>query len=274
MGSGATTACSSSGSIATRTARLKALLRAAGAPRLDPARVEAAFVHESAAREAKQGAGPPIRSNERLEFVGDAVLGFIVARMLYDKYPDAPEGELALRKSALVSDAVLAVTAERLGFGPLLKLGGGYAGGRSAPARSMLAGAFEAFVAALAHAAGLETAAAFVERQHVATVDEGALPAADPKTVLQEWTQAHRGSAPRYADRAEGPPHERVFTATVFVDGAPAGEGAGPSKKEAQRAAAARALEHLVAREEDVVPQKTAARLKSSATPPSKQHRP
>jgi len=243
-------------------------------PRLDPVRIEGAFVHESAAREAKAGAVRPLVSNERLEFLGDAVLGFIVARLLYEKYPDAPEGELALRKSALVSDAVLGVTAERLGFAPLLVLGGGYAGGRAAPTRSMLAGAFEAFVAALARSAGLEAATAFVQRQHVATIGETAAPAADPKTVLQEWTQAHHGSAPRYADSAEGPPHERIFTATVFVADAPVAEGSGPSKKEAQRAAAARALELIAARGEDAAPQKPAARLKSSANPPSKQHSP
>ncbi len=246
----------------------------AGVPRLAPVRVEPAFVHESAAKEAKAGAGRPLVSNERLEFLGDAVLGFIVARLLYETYPDAPEGELALRKSALVSDAVLAVTADRLGFAPLLVLGGGYAGGRAAPTRSMLAGAFEAFVAALALGAGLEAATAFVTRQHVATMSESALPAADPKTALQEWTQAKHGFAPRYADRAAGPPHERVFTATVFVGDAAVGEGTGPSKKEAQRAAAARALDVLAARREDDVLRKPAAPLKSSATSPSKQRSP
>jgi len=103
---------------------------------------------------------------------------------------------------------------------------------------------------------------------------KSALPAADPKTALQEWTQANHGFAPRYADRAEGAPHERVFTATVFVGDAPVGEGTGPSKKEAQRAAAARALDVLAVRREDAVLRKPAAPLKSSASSPSKKRSP
>ncbi len=230
-------------------------------------------MHESAAKEGTAG-GRPLVSNERLEFLGDAVLGFIVARLLYERYPSAPEGELALRKSSLVSDAALAVSAERLGFGPLLVLGRGFARATAGPTRSMLAGSFEAFVAVLARAAGVDVAAAFVEREHVAWLADAAVPAGDPKTVLQEWSQGFHGSTPRYVDRAEGPPHDRTFVATALVDGEPLADGSGRSKKEAQRAAAARALELLAERHGDVAVQKLSAALQSSPQPPSKKHSP
>jgi ribonuclease-3 len=231
-------------------------------------------VHESAAKEGSDGGGTALVSNERLEFLGDAVLGFIVARLLYDRFPAAREGELALRKSSLVSDAALAVTAERLGFGTLLVVGRGFARASSGPTRSMLAGAFEAFVAVLARAAGLDVATAFVEREHVERLGRAALPVDDPKTILQEWSQRHHGSTPRYVDHAEGSPQERTFASTAVVDGEPIAHGTGLSKKEAQRAAAARALELLSEHHDDVGPRKLSAPRQSSARPPSKKHRP
>src|SRR5271163_55181 len=111
--------------------RLRALLARAGLPQGDTAAFEAAFVHESAVREKLAE-----RSNERLEFLGDAVLGFLVARLLCERYPGAPEGELALRKSSLVSDVAIAATAERLGFEALLVLGQGLANLPAARRRS------------------------------------------------------------------------------------------------------------------------------------------
>jgi ribonuclease-3 len=218
-----------------------------------------AFVHASAAREGTDGEQ---ESNERLEFLGDAVIGYTVARYLYDTYPGADEGELALRKSALVSDAALAPTAERLGFGKLLLRGAGEAK-RAEPGRTMLADSFEAFVAALARAAGLEAAAAFVLREHVAPAERAQLPIGDPKTMLQEWAQREVASPPAYADRFEGPPHERTFHARVWVGGEWLAEGTGASKKEAQRAAAARAIEVLRGRNTDVGSPRLSAPLKS-----------
>ncbi len=230
-----------------RRRRLRALLRKAGAPNADEKAFEVAFVHESAAKERLAE-----HSNERLEFFGDAVIGFIVARSLYERYPDASEGELALRKSALVSDHALAETADRLDIGPLLLLGAGLA--KAAPVRSALADAFEAFVAALYRACGMEVAASFIVREHVLVCESRGAPLDDPKTLLQEWTQKHRAGVPHYEDRFEGPDHERTFFAEVVVDESVRAEGRGASKRAAQRAAAARALEILAERYDDVRP--------------------
>ncbi len=235
-----------------RRQRLRALLARAGAPHVSAAafeRFDAAFVHESA---VKEKLAP--ESNERLEFVGDAVLGYAVARSLYDRYPDAAEGELALRKSSLVSDAALAATAERLGFDALLVLGAGLASGPPARRRSMLSDAFEAFLAVLQRECGWAAAEAFVLREHV--VERELLLGAsidDPKTMLQEWSQRHGGTVPAYEDRHEGPDHERTFFAEVVV-GEVRATGSGRSRKDAQRAAAASALEELARRYDDVGP--------------------
>jgi ribonuclease III len=242
-------------------------------PRLDPGAAEAAFVHESAAKEGSESGAAPIASNERLEFLGDAVLGQIVARYLYERYPDASQGELTLRKSWLVSDAALAESAERLGLGALLVLGKGVEG-KGGPTRSMLADAFEAFVAVLARTAGSEAAAAFVRREHVEPRERGGTPVDDPKTILQEWSQRHYAAVPRYEDRFDGPAHDRTFFAAVDVNGERIAEGTGKSKKDAQRAAATRALQRLSERFDDVAGRKLSAPVQSSGRPASKKLRP
>ena len=225
---------------------MRALLSLAGAKGAEFAAYDAAFVHESAVSERLADA-----SNERLEFLGDAVLGAIVARSLFDRYPDAPEGELALRKSALVADTSLAATAERLGFDPLIVTGSALANVPIERRRSLLADAFEAFVAILAHESGEAVAATFVSREHIAVRELEAPVEDDPKTLLQEWSQRRFRTTPTYSDRFEGPPHERVFVATVEVDGEVA-EGSGPSKKTAQREAAAAVLTRLRERYADI----------------------
>lgn len=233
----------------SRRRRLRALLNLAGAAGANSRAFEAAFVHESAVKERLAE-----RSNERLEFLGDAILGFTVARSLYERYPDADEGELALRKSALVADTALADTAERLGFEPLLVLGAGMAKLPPARRRSALSDAFEAFLAVLFEQCGPGTVAAFVLHEHVAVHERLGAALDDPKTVLQEWTQRRFGVVPQYSERFEGPDHERTFFAEVTVAGDVRAEGTGPSKKLAQRAAAARVLEVLGERFDDVAP--------------------
>jgi ribonuclease-3 len=226
-----------------------------------------AFVHSSAVREEVEEARLPcgrFESNERLEFLGDTVIGYIVARRLYARYPDADEGELALRKASLVSDVVLAETAARLGFAKLLIVGAGQAQQPAGPGRTMLADSFEAFVAVLTRAAGFEAAATFVEQQHIVPNERLARPLGDPKTALQEWTQKHHRSTPSYADRYEGPAHARTFHARVWVDGEWLAEGSGPSKKDAERSAAVRALELLGAPLELVGGASTPKKRKSS----------
>ena len=220
-----------------RRAQLRALLRRVGLAKLDAALVEQAFVHESAVRE-----GAAEVSNERLEFLGDAVLGVATARWLFERYPQAREGELALRKASLVSDVALAATAARLGFGPLLVVGRGLAKAPAYPQPSLLADAFEAFVACVFLKASLDAAAGFVIAHHLVLHEAENPSLVDAKTALQEFAQARFGAPPRYTERASGPPHAREFVAEAFVDGEALGSGKGPSKKEAQRAAAASAL--------------------------------
>lgn len=230
-----------------RRARLRALLTRIKLKGIEADAIEPAFVHESAVSE-----NAAERSNERLEFLGDALLGAIVARWLYETFPGEREGELTLRKAALVSDEANARTALRLGFEGLMVYGGGLAQAPQARRRSSLGDAFEAFVATLHGLAGNDVTSAFVVREHIEPNLALGLSWSDPKTVLQEWTQKHYATAPVYRERGEGKPHERTFVAHVIVDREVLAEGAGPTKKIAQRAAAAVALERLRQSHDDV----------------------
>lgn len=222
-----------------RRARLRALVRRAG---VRPAGLEAferAFVHESAAAEKR------LDSNERLEFLGDAVLGLATARWLYGRYAGEPEGVLAKRKAAIVSDSAIAETARRLQFAEIIDVGAGERAHGGEMRASILGDAFEAFVAVLFLEHGLDAAAQFVEREHIAHFDVEKAVRADFKTELQELTQARLQCAPRYRERGEGPAHSRTFTSVVQVGAEVLGTGTGPSKKSAQQQAAAAALRTL-----------------------------
>ncbi|HEY8314031.1 MAG TPA: ribonuclease III [Candidatus Baltobacteraceae bacterium] len=225
-----------------RRRRLRALLEIAGVASEELEDIDAAFIHESAAREAG------LTSNERLEFLGDAVLGTIVANWLYANYPADREGMLAKRKAALVSDRALAANAKRLGFGELVLVGAGERAHGGTERASTLADVFEAFIAALYRRFGMPAAQSFVEREHIAYVDHARADVADAKTQLQELSQERFACTPLYTEEAEGPAHERVFTATVSVAGERLGTGSGPSKKSAHQNAAAQALQTLQAR--------------------------
>ncbi|MBV8355610.1 MAG: ribonuclease III, partial [Candidatus Eremiobacteraeota bacterium] len=157
--------------------RLRAMLRRTGLNELASAVVERAFVHDSAVLHERSI--DPNASNERLEFLGDAVLSVATARWLYLRYPAEREGELTRRRAALVNDQALAVTAKRLGFPDLMILSAGEAAAGGAERGSILAGAFEAFVGAVYLAAGIDVAAAFVERQHLARVEHAEMASAD-----------------------------------------------------------------------------------------------
>lgn len=227
-----------------RRRKLRALVRRAGVKAADAGDlelVERAFVHESYVKE-RGGT-----SYERLEFLGDSVLGYITAAWVFEHFPDLPEGELTLRKAAIVNDAQLAVTAARLGFDSVLQLGFGMrnAGGASNP--QILADAFEAFVAALFRTYGLETARYFVEKQHIATLDLSQAAIVDAKTRLQHYAQQSLGGTPVYTDESLGTPQEPLFAARVEVNDQVLGTGTGPSKKAARQAAADAALQLLPA---------------------------
>ncbi len=200
--------------------------------------IERAFTHSSFSSEQK------VPSYERLEYLGDSVLGFVTATWLYETYPGAPEGELNLRRARIVNDGQLAETARGLGFSQLLKLGAGTRDMGGAENTSILADAFEAFVAALFLSYGLETARRFVLVRHIAGLDHG-VALQDVKSRLQAYIQRTLGSMPIYRDERTGPIHAPAFTSSVEVNGRVLGTGSGSSKKAAQAAAAEAALDAL-----------------------------
>jgi ribonuclease-3 len=203
--------------------------------------LEVALTHDSYAAE---GSKQRATSNERLEFLGDALLGALVAEALYLRHPDKPEGMLSRTRAALVSRAALAQTAQRLALGPLVLLGRGEAAAGGAQRPSILASVFEAVVAAVYLSEGIDAARRFVERQHLAHCAPTEV--MDPKTALQEYVQAKYKKAPHYALTAQsGPPHARVFSMAVSVAGRLLGSGEGPTKKQAEAAAARQGLANL-----------------------------
>ncbi|HYL27440.1 MAG TPA: ribonuclease III [Candidatus Nitrosotalea sp.] len=217
--------------------RLRALLRLAGVRRADDLTLfELAFVHQSYAKE-HGGA-----SNDRMEFLGDSVLGCITAGWLFERFADESEGLLTLRKAAIVNDAQLAQTARRLALGNLTKLGAGMRSAGGADNTSVLADAFEAFVGALYVRFGLEKARRFVIEQHVEQLDHSSDALLDAKTRLQHYAQEHLAATPVYRETSRGTPQRPAFKSRVSVKGKILGRGEGASKKAAQQAAAQAAL--------------------------------
>jgi ribonuclease III len=216
--------------------RLRALLRLAGVRRADDLSIfEGAFVHQSHARE--RGGD----SNDRMEFLGDSVLGCIVAGWLFERFGDEPEGLLTLRKAAIVNDEQLARTARRLSLGALAQLGAGMRAAGGADNTTVLADAFEAFVGALYLRFGLEKARQFVIAQHVEQLDHSEA-LLDAKTRLQHYAQEHLAATPVYRETNRGTPQRPAFKSRVTVKGKILGKGEGASKKAAQQAAAEAAL--------------------------------
>ena len=204
---------------------------------LDRALTHTSFAHE----ELEDGAG----HNEALEFLGDAVIGLVVAEMLHQRDPDGHEGGKSKVRARLVAAPSLAGRAEAAGLPALLRLGRGEekTGGRLKQA--LWADAYEAVVAALYLDGGLEAAAGFVRRDLGRDLDAAAEDAGgDPKSALQELLQARGEAVPDYVVIAEeGPDHRKRFRVQCRIAGAVAGEGVGHSKKDAQQDAARRALE-------------------------------
>jgi ribonuclease III len=179
-------------------------------------------------------------SNERLEFLGDSVLGLVVTHYVFEHFPSLPEGQLSEVRAGVVNARVLAELAFELDLGAYLLLGKGEdaAGGRSK--QSILADAFEAVIAAVYLDQGFEVATDVVLRCLQDRIAEAAAGPGgrDYKTRLQEITAAHALGRPRYLVRDEGPDHAKHFFATVFVNDVLYGEGEGRSKKQAEQAAA------------------------------------
>ncbi len=198
-----------------------------------PVLLEHALTHAS---HYALGDGP---TYERLEFVGDRVLGLSVAAMLYAAFPAAAEGELAQRYNQLVKRETCAAVARELGIDVALRLGGAEAdaGGRRRVA--ILADACEAVLAAVFLDAGFEAARAVVERHWGERMREAARPVRDSKTVLQEWLQAQGHPTPTYHEVSRtGPDHAPVFTIEVRGEGIDPMTGQGSSKRQAEQEAA------------------------------------
>ena len=188
-------------------------------------------------------------SNERLEFLGDSVLGLVVTRFTFEEYPQLPEGELAKLRAAVVSADALAEVAQELDLGAALRLGKGEAasGGRSKP--SILADAMEAVIAAVYLDGGLEPATRLVLALLESRIREQAVGPGgqDYKTRLQELAARCYDQLPRYQVRHEGPDHSKRFFAVVTLRNEEFGAGEGRSKKAAEQAAAQVAWERLQA---------------------------
>lgn len=185
-------------------------------------------------------------NNERLEFLGDSVLGFVVTGHLFERFTTLDEGNLTKLKNALVSATALAKVASDLGLGEFMLLGKGetQTGGSSKP--NLLADTFEALLGAVYVESGIEAAEQLVKRLVLAPLEdhEQLLENADPKTKLQEWAQARMLDAPRYEITHEGADHDRTFFATVTVADVEVA-GVARSRKNAEAQAALAALEIL-----------------------------
>lgn len=203
----------------------------------DVALLKLALTHPSIAHEA----GSHIQTNQRLEFLGDAVLQLILTRVLYDKFPEYGEGPLTKGRATLVNRRMLAEHGRHLGLHEhiLLSRGEENTGGRHRP--SAMADAFEALVGAIYLDGGLEGAGTFVQSEFTAYLsDLASLPVIDnPKGELQELLQASSAEAPQYQmASATGPDHDRIFECTVHHRGVELARGTGKSKKDAETAAA------------------------------------
>jgi ribonuclease-3 len=188
-----------------------------------------------------------VLSNERLEFLGDRVLGLVVAEKLHALYPDDPEGVLALKLNALVRGEACARAAEQAGLADHLILASAEAGSGGRKKTAILAGAIEAVIAALYLDGGYDAARSFVERYWTDAFENLGAELRDPKTALQEWSQGPGGqSLPVYKQIGrEGPDHAPRFAVTVTVEGHAPKTGFGGSKREAEQDAARRMLEEL-----------------------------
>lgn len=209
---------------------------------LDPELLVLALTHRSFAHEA---GGIP--TNERLEFLGDSVLGVVVTEALYRGHPDQPEGALAKMRAATVSQRALAGVARTLDLGGYVLLGKGELSTGGAEKDSILSDTLEALFGAVYLSHGLEVARACVERLVGPTLERAAALGAglDWKTSLQELAACLNLGAPVYEVVGEGPDHARTFTARVVIGGEVRGEGTGPAKKIAEQEAAANAYRAL-----------------------------
>ncbi len=205
---------------------------------------EQAFTHRSYLNESKE----KIDSNERLEFLGDSILSFVVSQYLFQTFPHCDEGMLTNMRSLLVNTKSLAETSRELDFGKYLKLSRGEEDSQGRQNQSILADCYEAFIGALFLDQGIEPAREFITTtllpKAAVFADRDALK--DPKSLLQEYVQAQKHTSPIYKVlEEEGPAHAKIFTIGVHVKEVLMGKGKGKSKQEAEEQAAKLALEKM-----------------------------
>lgn len=180
---------------------------------------------------------------QRLEFLGDRVLGLVVAEMLYHAFPDAPEGELSVRLNALVNAETLAEVTDHLGLDELIHIGSDLKALAARKQVNLRSDVMEALIAVIYLQDGLEAARRFI---HANWENRSRRPLAarqDPKTALQEWAHQVSGAAPEYVvESRDGPDHDPVFTVAVNIKGYEGGRGRGRSKREAEQVAATEIL--------------------------------
>lgn len=216
---------------------MQALQQRIGYQFRDPALLELALTHPSLSRQ---------RNNQRLEFLGDAVLGAVVARLLYDLHTSEQEGELARRLAALVRGETLAQVAEELGLGKVLQMASSEVQGGGRDNRSNLEDAMEALIGALYLDGGMEAAEAFIKPRWSEMAKNISAPPKDAKTALQEWAQARGLPVPVYTIiSTTGPAHAPEFTIEVVVQGYEGTQAKAASKRVAEQMAAEQLLRKL-----------------------------
>jgi ribonuclease-3 len=201
-----------------------------------------ALTHSSYANERWHNS---LMSNERLEFLGDSVLGMVVAEYLYQTFPDRPEGELTRMRADMVCEKTLAAVAGRIGLGQHLMLGNGEEQGGGRSRNSILADAVESVIAASFLDGGMPAARSFIEKFILVEVPVKKMHNADYKTALQELVQQKKNQTLTYKLVGEsGPDHDKRFEVEVSLNGRVIGTGSGSSKKRAEQMAAQAALEN------------------------------
>jgi ribonuclease-3 len=202
-----------------------------------------ALAHSSYANERWHDS---LKSNERLEFLGDSILGMVVAEHLYRNFPDRPEGDLTRMRADMVCERSLALIAERIDLGKHLLLGNGEESGGGRTRDSILADAVESVIAACFLDGGMDPARAFINTFVLTDVPVRKLRNTDYKTALQELVQQKKNQVLSYALVEEsGPDHDKHFVVQVSLNGTVVGTGEGRSKKKAEQDAARAAISHL-----------------------------
>jgi ribonuclease-3 len=189
-----------------------------------------------------------LEDNERLEFLGDAVLDFIVGAWLYNRYPEMPEGDLTRMRSALVYTEQLAEFARMINLGNAMRLGKGESFGGGRERSALLCDTFEAVIGALYLDSGIDAVIQFISPLLEESSEDILInhKTEDPKSSFQEWAQAQGYSTPQYVTKkATGPDHSKTFEVDVIVNGKIYGNGTGPSKQAATKSAAMDALQKL-----------------------------